>query len=191
MTLPLRQIPNVLTFLRIILVLPFASSLYFGYFSQALVLFFIAGLSDVIDGFIARRFNWKSRFGAIADPLADKLLLVTAYGVLTLVGKLPLWLTVTVFFRDIIIVLGALYYHYFVGTYEMKPSILGKLNTFIQIIYVLIIVVVLADYHMPYWIVFYGKYLVAFFALVSLVHYVALWGKKGRLELKNKKHKVS
>lgn len=191
MTLPLRQIPNVLTFLRIMLVFPFAASLYYGYFGQALALFFIAGLSDGIDGFIARRFNWKSRFGAIADPLADKLLLVTAYIVLTLVGKLPLWLTIMVFARDVTIVLGALYYHYFVGAYEMKPSILGKLNTFIQIIYVLIIVVVLAGYHMPDWAVTYGKYLVAFLALISLVHYTVHWSIKGRLELKAKKHKVS
>jgi cardiolipin synthase len=73
----------------------------------------------------------------------------------------------------------------------MKPSILGKLNTFIQIIYVLIIVVVLAGYHMPDWAVTYGKYLVAFLALISLVHYTVHWSIKGRLELKAKKHKVS
>ena len=138
MTLPLRQIPNFLTFLRILMVLPFAASLHYEYYRQALALFFIAGLSDGIDGFIARRFNWKSRFGAIADPLADKLLLITAYVVLTVMGHLPLWLTVLVFSRDIIIVVSALGYHYLIGRYEMKPSLLGKLSTFSQIIYVLI-----------------------------------------------------
>jgi len=187
MTVPLRQIPNVLTFLRILLVIPFAASLFYDYYRQALAIFFIAGLSDGIDGFIARHFNWKSRLGAIADPLADKLLLVTAYIVLTIMGHLPTWLTVLVFSRDIIIVVGALIYHYFIGQYRIMPSVFGKLNTFVQIIYALVIIMHLAGFSMPSVAIAYGLYLVAFLAVLSGIHYIVVWSNKGLNEIRNQR----
>ena len=185
MLLEWRHIPNLLTFLRIILVIPFAACLYFEYFKQALILFFIAGLSDGVDGFLARQFHWKSRFGAIADPLADKLLLVTAYIMLTITGHLPIWLTTMVLARDIIIVCSALIYHYWIGAYEMKPSMLGKLNTFIQIIYVLAVVVSLAGMAMPSEVLEYGIWTVAVLAVLSCGQYAVVWGRKAYLHRKS------
>lgn len=180
-----RHIPNLLTLLRILLVVPFAVCLYSELYIQALVLFFIAGLSDGVDGFLARQFHWKSRFGEIADPLADKLLLVTAYVMLTLTGHLPIWLTVLVFARDIIIVCSALIYHYWIGAYEMKPSMLSKFNTFVQIIYVLAIVVSLSGFNMPLLVLQYGVWGVAVLAVLSCAQYAFVWGRKAYVSRKS------
>tara|TARA_R110001599_G_scaffold54667_3_gene151793 strand:+ start:601 stop:1233 length:633 start_codon:yes stop_codon:yes gene_type:complete len=174
----LSQIPNILTVLRIILILPFAYAVYQSHYLNALVIFFIAGLSDGVDGFLARQFNWKSRFGAIADPLADKLLLTTAYVMLMWTGQLPLWLLLLILGRDLFIVLGALLYHYFVSHYEIKPSILGKACTLIQIVYVLTLIISLAGWPMPVWAIEYGLYLVAVITFVSGLHYLIVWAYK-------------
>lgn len=179
------QIPNILTVIRILLILPFALAVYASLYKEALVIFFIAGLSDGVDGFLARQFNWKSRFGAIADPLADKLLLITAYIMLVWTQQLPLWLLMLILGRDLLIVLGALLYHYFVSHYEIKPSILGKACTLFQIVYVLALMIDLAGWPMPDWSIEYGLYLVAFITAISGIHYVLAWGFKA-WRLKNK-----
>ena len=183
----LNQIPNVLTVLRVLLILPFAVFVLRAQYDMALVVFFIAGLSDGIDGFLARQFNWQSRFGAIADPLADKLLLMTAYIVLAWTLQIPLWLTVVILSRDLVIVLGALIYHYFISHYDIKPSIWGKACTMAQIIYALAVIVKLADYPMPQWVVDDGMWLVLLITVASGVHYILTWSKKGLRELASRK----
>lgn len=174
----LNQIPNLLTVLRIVLILPFAYAVYQSHYLNALIIFFIAGLSDGVDGFLARQFNWKSRFGAIADPLADKLLLITAYVMLMWTNQLPLWLLLLILGRDLFIVIGALLYHYLVSHYEVKPSIFGKACTLIQIVYVLALIISLAGWPMPNWAIDYGLYLVAIITFVSGLHYLVSWGFK-------------
>ena len=172
------QIPNLLTVLRIVLVIPFAMSVYSAHYVQALVLFFIAGLSDGVDGFLALQFDWKSRFGAIADPLADKLLLMTAYVMLAWTHQIPLWLLVLVIARDLLIVVGALLYHYFVSHYEIQPSWLGKSCTMVQIVYVLLLMMSLAELPMPMWAVTEGVWVVGAVTVISGVHYYLAWGLK-------------
>ncbi len=174
----LNQIPNILTVLRILLILPFAYSVYHENYTHALLIFFIAGLSDGVDGFLARQFNWKSRFGAIADPLADKLLLITAYVMLMWTEQLPLWLLLLILGRDLVIVIGALLYHYFISHYEVKPSILGKACTLFQIVYVLTLIISLAGWPMPVWAIDYGLYIVAAITAISGIHYLVAWGNK-------------
>ena len=182
------QIPNILTVIRLLLILPFAIAVYASMYKEALLIFFIAGLSDGVDGFLARQFNWKSRFGAIADPLADKLLLITAYIMLVWTQQLPLWLLFLILGRDLLIVVGALLYHYFVSHYEIKPSIWGKACTLFQIVYVLALMIDLAGWPMPDWAVNYGLYLVALITTISGVHYVGVWGRKAwRLKRENQK----
>ncbi len=176
--IPASQIPNILTVVRIILILPFALAVYSAMYFEALLIFFLAGLSDGIDGFLARQFNWKSRFGAIADPLADKLLLITAYVMLAWTQQLPLWLLGLILGRDLIIVIGALLYHYFISHYEIKPSLLGKSCTLIQIVYVLALMIELTGWPMVDWVSIYGLYLVAMITFLSGIHYVAVWGFK-------------
>ena len=90
------DIPNLITVVRILLVVPVAWALLQQQYVIALVLFFVAGVSDGLDGFLAKQFNWTSRLGAILDPLADKALLVTCYAALAWVGLLPVWLLVLV-----------------------------------------------------------------------------------------------
>lgn len=171
-----RWIPNALTFLRILLIAPFAAALLAGEHRGALLIFFLAAGTDGVDGFLARHFNWRSRIGAIADPLADKALLITAYLMLTLTSVLPVWLFLLVLGRDLLIVAGALAYHYTVGRYEMEPSIPGKINTFIQILVALAIIVYLANLPMQPWVVDVGVLLVAASTVFSGVHYMYVWG---------------
>ena len=170
-----RWIPNALTFLRVLLIVPFAMALLETQYRMALSVFFIAALTDGVDGYLARHFDWRSRLGAIADPLADKALLITAYLMLTWTGVLPLWLFLVVLGRDLLIVLGGLTFHYTVGTFELQPSLLGKLNTFIQILVVLAIIILLAGLPMPPWVLPLGIDLVAVSAVASGLHYVIIW----------------
>lgn len=110
-------------------------------FSSALLLVAIAGLSDGLDGFLARHFHWQSRLGSILDPLADKLLLVATFATLTYMQLLPLWLLLLVFGRDLLIVCGALAYHIKFGEYELSPLWSSKINTVFQIALVLLVIV--------------------------------------------------
>lgn len=170
-----RWIPNALTFMRIILIIPFAGALLDGQYRLSLVIFFVAALSDGFDGFLARYFNWRTRVGAIADPLADKALLITAYLMLTITGVLPVWLFVLVLARDLVIVGGALAFHYGIGRFDMAPSVPGKINTFVQILVALAIIILLAGWPMQPWVIDAGVWLVAASAVFSGVHYVVVW----------------
>lgn len=170
-----RWIPNALTFLRIVMIVPFAAALMAKEYRIALAIFFIAAATDAFDGFLARHFDWRTRLGAIADPLADKALLISAYLMLTLTGVLPPWLLWLVVGRDILIVCGGLAFHYYVGRFDLQPSIPGKLNTLIQILVALAIIILLADLPMQPWVIEAGILVVAVSALFSGAHYIVVW----------------
>jgi cardiolipin synthase len=187
LTFPWQQIPNAITVLRILLVAPIVYCLAKEAYREALWLFVFAGISDALDGFLAREFKWSSRFGAVSDPLADKALLVAVYITLTVNGLLPLWLLAVIFFRDIIIVAGALTYHMVIGSYSMRPTIWGKLSTFSQITYVLILVLDKTVVVMPGWSIKGGLWIVASLSCVSGGHYVIVWGYKFLIALREKK----
>ena len=170
-----RWIPNVLTCVRILLIAPFARALMVQDYRCALIIFAIASLTDGLDGFLARRFNWRSRFGAVADPLADKALLISAYLMLTYTSVFPLWLFALVLGRDLLIVGGALAYHYYIGRFDMEPSMPGKLNTLVQVCVVLGTIIILAGLPVqPMWLNA-GIWLVAVSAVFSGVHYIVIW----------------
>jgi len=168
----------MITVLRILLVAPIVYCLAKEAYLEGLILFIVAGVSDALDGYLARAFNWSSRFGAITDPLADKALLVAVYITLTVNGYLPGWILVLVLARDLIILAGALVYHMVIGRYTMHPSIWGKLSTFVQITYILILVVDLALINMPWWSIVGGLWAVAGVTCISGVHYMLIWGVK-------------
>lgn len=170
-----RWIPNALTFVRILLIAPFAAALMAKEYRIALFIFFVAAATDAFDGFLARHFNWRTRLGAIADPLADKALLITAYLMLVLTGVLPPWLFWLVLGRDILIVCGGLVYHYSVGRFDMQPSLPGKFNTLIQILVALAIIILLAGLPMQPWVVEVGILLVTASAIFSGAHYIGVW----------------
>ena len=132
-------VANLLTVLRLILIPVFATAANYRRFDWALGVFIIAAVTDGLDGLVARSFNQKTQLGAILDPMADKLLLVTAFIVLTLphftvTPPIPFWLTATAISRDVIIVLAALVINMTTGFSGFRPSFPGKLNTVVQII---------------------------------------------------------
>lgn len=135
-----RDIPNIISMLRLLLVPPVILMLLDENYETALALFAVAGLSDALDGFLAQRFNWKSRLGSILDPVADKALLVSTYVTLVYLQLVPLWLVIAIVARDLVILTGALAYHFLIGKYEMSPSLLSKINTFGQIVLALTVV---------------------------------------------------
>ncbi|MCE5334718.1 MAG: CDP-alcohol phosphatidyltransferase family protein [Desulfobacteraceae bacterium] len=126
-------IPNLLTIARILLTPVLVWLLLNDRLTAAMVVFFIAGLSDGLDGFLARVFNQHSRLGAYLDPLADKFLLVTSFVLLGYTGLMPVWLVIITVGRDLMILLGIFtLYHYRVNV-EIKPLLSSKLTTLCQL----------------------------------------------------------
>ncbi|MGE0591026.1 MAG: CDP-alcohol phosphatidyltransferase family protein [Vicinamibacterales bacterium] len=137
-------LPNQLTILRIVLIPPFVLLVVYGYPGWALLVFMVAGATDALDGLIARRAGQRSSLGAWLDPMADKLLLVTTFIVLTLPGidllhHLPLWLTVLMISRDVVIVGVVAIVNMAVGHRTFRPSLLGKLATATYIVTAIVV----------------------------------------------------
>lgn len=132
-------IANMITVLRVILVPIFVIYMINGRTLASLVIFSIASVSDALDGFIARVFHQKSNLGAHLDPLADKLLLTTAYIILAIFKMIPSWLTVLIISRDVIILLGVLVFYLTHYPVTIRPSILSKATTCVQLATVLFV----------------------------------------------------
>jgi cardiolipin synthase (CMP-forming) len=143
-----RHLPNLICLLRIALIWPIVSSISAGNYSLALLLFFVAAFSDALDGYLAKRFNWTSELGKYLDPVADKLLLISVFLVATWYGLIPHALTGLAVARDVMIGLGAIIYHFVWGPLNGRPVISSKLNTLVQVLYV-IGVVAHAGYAVP------------------------------------------
>jgi cardiolipin synthase len=136
------------TILRILSVPVMAITVYYGFHGWTLIIFAIAALSDALDGFIARVFNQKTWLGALLDPIADKMLLITAFVAFTISTNnpitLPGWLTIVVVFRDVLIVSGAAVIQYIRGNLHIVPTLLSKMTTVCQV--VTVFEVALANY---------------------------------------------
>ena len=133
-------IPNFICVVRIVLIIPIVFLLWNQDYLLSLFLIAIAGLSDFLDGFLAKRNNWRSELGAMLDPTADKLLLVSVFITLYKMNLIPYWLTVSVIMRDAMIIFGLSLYRYFIGKPKLLPSQISKVNTFMQIIFVLLVI---------------------------------------------------
>lgn len=127
-------VPNIITILRFLLVPAVVFALLAGEVDWALTGFIVAGVSDGVDGFIARHFNQRSELGAYLDPMADKLLLVSVFVVLGFMGELPLWLVIAAVSRDGLIVGGVLLSTIMGNPVAMKPLMVSKANTLVQIV---------------------------------------------------------
>jgi cardiolipin synthase (CMP-forming) len=137
-------IPNLLTLLRMGLVPLFIIALVNGDSKKALLLFLVAGVTDALDGFIARFWRQQSLLGAYLDPIADKLLLISAYVVLSIPSltrgtPIPLWVTILVIARDVLIVVIALVLYLAAGVRKFPPSVLSKINTVLQVVTVILV----------------------------------------------------
>ncbi|MBA5249854.1 MAG: CDP-alcohol phosphatidyltransferase family protein [Gammaproteobacteria bacterium] len=182
------SLPNTLSILRIILTVPVVLLLLNHEFFWAMMLFFIAGITDALDGWIAKRFSCQTRLGSILDPVADKLLLVSSFITLYVINLLPLWLLALIFLRDLMIVSGTV--GSFMGGGEpedrlLSPSKLSKINTALQITLVLFLVAsglypALAEWHTIFFIT------VATSTVLSGVDYIWIWTEKALFQEKRK-----
>jgi len=172
------NVPNTITLLRIALVPVILVQIQQHDYAQAIVLFLVSALSDAADGMIARRWNLLTRFGAIADPVADKLTMLSATVLLTLQQWIPWPFTAAVIVRDGLIIGGALAYHFMIGTVGMAPSRISKLNTALEYIFLLAVMAVGAGAAAD------GDWrrllMLATFVTVVLSggHYVLVWSRK-------------
>ena len=126
------SLPNLITVLRLALVPVTGYFLLSGEYGLALIVFFTAALTDFFDGFIARHFELTSALGATLDPIADKLNMFVATVLLAWQGVLPMWLAIAIVLRDVVIVGGALAFRLTLGPIEITPTMLSKVNTFIE-----------------------------------------------------------
>jgi len=175
MTTYLKYIPNVITIARMVALLPLVWLMWHKEYKGALLVAMVAGASDGLDGFLAKKYNWQGWLGGILDPLADKLMMLCCYSVFVLQGVIPMWLFLMVVARDVVIVAGASYYHFCVGKIKQaQPSFISKANTVIQILLIVVLLVSLSGwwnlsvFHWPLMLS------VAVFTALSGLHYVWL-----------------
>ena len=186
------HLPNIITVLRILLVIPTGWLMWQTRYPEAFALMAVAGLSDALDGFLARRFNWMSKLGAALDPLADKLLVAVVFVVFTLQGLIPLWVAVIVLLRDFVIVAGAGVYKVLYEEVEIAPTFVSKANTAMQIITLLLLMASLLEIEFlsalagqlvnPYCF-----YILAVLGVSSGIDYMFTWGSKAYRQGKQRK----
>jgi cardiolipin synthase len=128
-------IPNAISLVRIALVPPILLLILQGQHAWALALFFFAGFSDGLDGYLAVRFNWQTRLGGLLDPVADKLLVAGLFITLAWVGLIPVWLAAVVILRDVVIFGGAVAYNFLIEPVQGEPSRISKLNTSLELMF--------------------------------------------------------
>jgi len=133
------SIPNILTMLRILLIPLLVIFLIREMMGEALLVFAAAGITDGLDGFIARYFNQRTDLGAYLDPIADKLLLMSAYLTMATLDLIPAWLAVIVISRDVIIMMGVMVLRLIGVKYEIQPTIASKLTTCVQLLTVFLV----------------------------------------------------
>lgn len=174
----IRNIPNFITVVRILLVVPIVYFLVARAFNEALVLFVIAGLSDALDGYLARKNNWHSTLGSILDPVADKLLMITTFLSLLYLQVIPPWLFMSILLRDVVIVGGASAYYFFIGRYDMAPSVISKVNTMMQLAFVATVLLSLTPVSVPAILVDVLSYLLLTTVVLSGADYIVSWSKR-------------
>jgi cardiolipin synthase (CMP-forming) len=146
---PWRHLPNAISMLRVALVLPIGGLLLQRNWSFAMALVAVAGVSDGVDGFLARHYHWQSRLGGMLDAIADKLLLICCFVILAWLGEAPVWLAVIVCGRDLVIASGALLWRLLIGRIDPQPSLLSKACTLMQILYLLAMLLALMRWPAP------------------------------------------
>ena len=168
-------IPNLISVFRFLLVPAVVLAMLQARWNWALAGFVLAGVSDGIDGFIARHFNQRSELGAYLDPMADKVLLVSVFVVLGIIGQLPLWLVVAAVSRDALIICAVLLSKVMVHPVAMKPLMVSKLNTFAQVAFAALVLAALGFgfKSSPFDVILMGA--VAILTLLSVSFYLVEW----------------
>ncbi|MDQ6967114.1 MAG: CDP-alcohol phosphatidyltransferase family protein [Mariprofundaceae bacterium] len=178
----LLNVPNMLTLARIIMTPVIVYMVLSDQAWLALVLMVIAGITDMLDGAIARYFNLRTTVGAYLDPMADKILLISLFVTLFIVEQVPLFVFLAIIFRDLIIVVGAITYEIVTHRLTMQPSFVSKATTFIQIIYVVLLLLNMAIV-IPVMLLQISMWLTFVLTCASGLHYLISWtGKAAKQE---------
>ena len=185
-TSPWRHLPNLLTALRMLMVVPLAWLIRDGYYTGALLIAALAGASDALDGLIAKHYGWQSWLGGVLDPIADKLMLFACFLSLGLIGAHPFWLVWLVIGRDVVIVAGAVAYHYWIGRLSAEPTPLSKFTTVVQIFYVLAQLLHLTRWLDFPWLTSTLMWAAIISTVVSGLQYVLVWSARARHELRSR-----
>lgn len=176
------QLPNFITVVRILLTIPLAYFILVEQWFLVLVLLLVAGVSDLLDGALARQFQWESGFGRVADPIADKFTFGFVVVLLAVKGMYPLWLMFLIIGRDVAILVGAGLYRLFFKTLDIDPSFVSKLNTVVQVLVPVVIIVGTQPWPISDFATRslnpVGFWIAAAFALGSGVDYAIVWGRK-------------
>jgi cardiolipin synthase len=168
-------IPNLITVFRLVLVPLVVLAILQGAWIAAFAMFVIAGVSDGVDGYIARRFDQRSEFGAMIDPLADKALLISLFVTLAWVGQIPTWIAVLVVFRDAMILMAFIVAAQLTRPMEVKPLLISKANTALQIAYVALVLGLLAFGIAAPLVVAVTMWTVAALTVVTAGAYLVIW----------------
>lgn len=178
------NIPNLITIMRILLVPVTIWLLISEEFGLAFLVFILAGISDGVDGFLARRFNLQSELGAYLDPLADKALLVSVYAALGMIKILPAWLVIIVITRDVLIIGGVLLAWLLDKPLVMKPLRISKVNTAVQIAFAGLVLGVLSTDINAKPILLIGTLVVAVLTILSGAYYMRDWTSHMNLDVR-------
>lgn len=165
-------VPNQLTFLRLAFLPFFIIAIHYDRYPLALGILIAAGLSDILDGLLARGLNQKTPLGAYLDPIADKLLMSSSYLILALHGKIQWWLVILVLGRDVLLLVAAAVILITVGYRPFPPSLYGKSTTFFEILLIVLVLLLAIWHNHTLWIARQlCSYLVAAFVILSGFHY--------------------
>jgi cardiolipin synthase (CMP-forming) len=173
-----RHLPNLICLVRIALIWPIVAALNAGAMPLALALFVAAAVSDGLDGYLAKRFSWTSELGKFLDPMADKLLLITVFVASAWLGLVPWWLAAAVVARDVMIGLGALIFRLWFGPLRGRPTVLSKINTGLQLMYVMLVMLNAASGAPPREILDAVAALTLATTVVSGLHYVGRFTRR-------------
>lgn len=174
----LSYLPNAITIGRIFSLIPLVWFMLEKNYQAALIIVIIAGISDGLDGYLAKRFGWQGWIGGVLDPLADKFMMLCCFLVFAVQEVIPHWLFILVLSRDIVIITGATVYHFLVGRIDQaQPTMISKINTVLQIVLVLIFLVDLSVWLIPPWFKDIAVTLVVLFTSASGIDYIIKWGK--------------
>ncbi len=174
----LKHLPNLLTLTRLLLALPLGALILAHRFELALAVAVAAGVTDALDGFLARLLDAHSRFGAALDPVADKVLITVAFLCFAQTGLIPWYVALVVILRDLLIVAGALCYHWLIGPFEFAATRLSKANMFVQICFCMLVLLAQVAPAIPAASVTAGIAMVLFIAGASGFDYVMKWSIK-------------
>lgn len=170
----LHHIPNIITGIRLLLLIPFMYGLLYEHYQASFYIFFFAGLSDGLDGYIARRFNWQSKLGGMLDPISDKLFVSCSYITLGYLAQIPWWLVILVLSRDVIIIGGVSFYQYLCGPVDFHSTLLSKTNTVLQGCVVFSAVFQMGFTPLPVWLYQGLLIITATTTSLSCLHYIYL-----------------